>query len=142
MPIRQTVQSGECLTTIAFRHGFKDHHAIYDHGDNAELKENRPNPNVLAAGDVWVIPDIEPRELDLAVDKSHKVKVHRPKKELRIAFKSPAGEALASEAYTFEIAGGEPKDGTTDGDGMLKEMVPIGTTRATLTIQGRELQLQ
>src|SRR5262245_20645443 len=94
MPIRHTVQRGERLTAIAYRYGFKDHAAIYEHPDNSDLKQSRPNPNVLAAGDVWVIPDREPRELDLAVDRSHRVKVHRPKKELRIAFKDAAGEPV------------------------------------------------
>ncbi len=141
MPIRHTVRSGECMTTIAFRYGFKDYHAIYDHPDNAELKQNRPNPNVLAPGDVVVVPDREMRTLSLAVDSEHRVKVHRPKKELRIVFKNAEGEPLKSEPYTFQAGTHDPVEGTTDGSGTLKEPVPIGTTRALVTIQGRTLRL-
>jgi hypothetical protein len=141
MPIRHTVRRGECFTSIAVRYGFKDYHALYDHPDNAALVENRPNPNVLCPGDIVVVPDLEQRELTLAVDQAHTVKVHRPKKELRVVFKDNEGKPLKGEAYVFSVPGRDPVENSTDGSGMLKEPVPLGAGVATVTIKGRTLHL-
>lgn len=143
MPSRHLVTGGECMASIASRYGFRDYRALYDHPDNAELKRKRPNPNVLAPGDVVAIPDLAVEKSEsLAVDRAHRVRVVRPKKELRILFEDARGEPLASVPYLFEVEGAEPKSGNTDGSGMLKERVPIGATRATVTFAGRTLRLR
>lgn len=36
-----TVQQGECFSSLASKYGFKDYRSIYDHSENAELKEKR-----------------------------------------------------------------------------------------------------
>ncbi len=56
------VQQGEHLPAIAAANGFSDPRTIFDHPDNAELKAERKDPNILFPGDVVVIPDREKRE--------------------------------------------------------------------------------
>ena len=45
------VKQGECLSSIARRFGFRDWKKIYQHPMNADLRQKRPNPNVLHPGD-------------------------------------------------------------------------------------------
>lgn len=137
------VQSGECLTELAQRYGFKDAAQIYDHPANAALKRKRPSPNVLEPGDVVTIPDIEIKSEKLAVDRSHRVRVRGLKKELRIRLLDCHAEPIADEPYTLRVDGGEPVEGKRTGaDGMVTELVPVGARSATLTIRERDLTLR
>ena len=53
--IHKVVQ-GEHLFGIARKYGFPDWKKIWNHGQNAELKELRKNPNVLFPGDELLFP--------------------------------------------------------------------------------------
>lgn len=57
MSTNYTVKPGDNLTKIALSHGFKSYRDIYDHPLNAAFRAKRPNPNLIFAGDVIVIPD-------------------------------------------------------------------------------------
>lgn len=142
MRVLHTVVSGECMTTLAARYGLRDAAAIHDHPDNAELKRRRPNPNVLEPGDVVVIPERELKTEPVAVDAAHRVRVRRLKKELRIVLLDAEGAPIANEPYSFTLGDADPIEGhATDGDGLLREAVPIGARSARLEIQGRVLRL-
>lgn len=138
---RHVVRAGECMTSIAVAHGYVDHTKVYEHPDNAELKERRPNPNVLAPGDVVKVPEPELRQESAPVDEAHRFVRKRAKKELRIALLDRRGEPMANQPYTLEVAGAEPREGQTDGEGRLKEAVPLGARAATLSIGERTLSL-
>lgn len=47
----------EDIQTIAFVNGIRDWRAIWDHPENARLRETRPNPLLLAHGDAVFVPD-------------------------------------------------------------------------------------
>ncbi len=46
----QTVKQGDYFAKIAKKYGFSDWRTIYNHADNAELKQKRPDPNILHPG--------------------------------------------------------------------------------------------
>jgi len=52
-----TVVQGEHLSSIAKKYGFSSYKTIWDHGQNADLKKKRQNPNVIFPGDRLFIPD-------------------------------------------------------------------------------------
>lgn len=52
-----TVAQGDTLISIAHQYGFCDWKTIYFDGSNSELREQRPDPMVLAPGDEVHIPD-------------------------------------------------------------------------------------
>ena len=52
-----TVRQGDYLSKISSENGFFDHTIIWNHPNNAELKEKRQNPSVLYPGDQLFIPD-------------------------------------------------------------------------------------
>jgi LysM repeat protein len=48
MTTRYTVKQGDHLSSIAHEYGFPDYQTIWNHADNAQLKQKRKNPNVLS----------------------------------------------------------------------------------------------
>ncbi len=72
------VEQGECLATIAARHGYA-WQTVYNAPENAALRRRRPNPNVLYPGDVVEIPEKRPVEARVATGRQHTFKVPREK---------------------------------------------------------------
>ena len=61
------VGAGDCLSSIAFEHGFP-WEILWNHPDNAELKSLRKDPNVLLEGDIVSIPDLGRKEVSAPTD--------------------------------------------------------------------------
>ncbi|MFO0648021.1 MAG: LysM domain-containing protein [Polyangiales bacterium] len=136
------VKPGECFSLIARRYGYADYRALYDHPANADLREKRPNPNVIHPGDEVVIPDRDARvERGLATGAVHTFALTRPKKVLRVVLKDHRGNPLRGEACVLTLAGDEAHL-TTDGEGLLECAVPHGESTATLAVAGRVLALR
>ena len=129
------VKAGECLSLIAAKYTFQDYKTIYDHPDNKELKKKRPNPNIIHPDDVIVIPDKKEKVAFGATDKLHQFKLKRPHKHIHVQIRDHLGEAFAFEKYVLTI--GTTKkviEGYTDGDGVVKEEIPVNATSAELTV--------
>ena len=58
MSTAYTVQRGDNLSIIARRHGLRSWRDIYFHPENEAFRRLRPNPNLIYAGDVVLIPDV------------------------------------------------------------------------------------
>ena len=67
-------REGDCVSSIAFEHGFH-WETLWNHANNAQLKQKRKNPNMLRAGDIVHIPDLTPSEETRATDKTHRFKL-------------------------------------------------------------------
>jgi hypothetical protein len=68
------VSDGECISSISFSRGFF-WETIWNHGNNAELKSKRKDPNILKAGDVVHIPELTIKEESCATEQTHKFKL-------------------------------------------------------------------
>ena len=143
MPI-YVVQPGDCLTKIAADHGFPDYKVIYDHPANAEFRKLRPNPHVIAPGDKLFIPETIPLSRTFATGQRYTVKIKRPRATVQVYVKDADGEPLAGKDYVLHVEGQDDKQGTTDGDGLVKEEVPASATTARLEFpsEGFSLSLQ
>ena len=118
--LTHTVAQGECIRTIANRHGFADPEVIWRHEDNAELRKVRPSANVLAPGDRVAIPDRDEKTVDAAAGRVHRFVVRRPKRDLRVVFIDATGAAVAGTPYVLTL-GKEERRGTTGSDGAVDE---------------------
>lgn len=131
MPIRYTVSAGDCLSRIAFEHGFFPD-TIWNHPDNSELKGIRKDPNVLMAGDVVVIPDRELKDASKPSDKKHRFRKKGIPAKLKVRLLKK-GKPRKNEHYRI-IIDGASKEGTTDGDGFINQPLPPNASEGKLII--------
>jgi hypothetical protein len=129
-----TIKQGECLMTIALARGF-DPQTIWDHPDNAELKELRHTYQALLAGDRVVVPDLEEKDVAVSTDTVAHFKLNVGSVKLRLRL-TRHNQARADEAFELMIDGAAaPITGTTDGDGWIDQAIPADATRATLKLR-------
>lgn len=139
MAISYQVKDGDCLSSIAFEHGFFPD-TIWNHANNAALKEKRKDPNVLMQGDVVFVPDKRLKEVNEPTNQVHKFRLKNcpAKLSLRLLFN---GEPRRSEAYTLDIDG-KITNGTTDSDGNIKISIPPNARRGKLVIGADERKME
>jgi N-acetylmuramoyl-L-alanine amidase len=66
-----TVTQGECISSIAERYGLF-WETVWNHPNNAELRQQRENPNVLRPGDVVFVPERREKLESGATDTRHR----------------------------------------------------------------------
>jgi hypothetical protein len=120
------VVSGECMWTLAHDHGC-DQDALWS--ANAALKEAGRLPNVLAPGDVVVLPaTAEPEREDARTGTRVTIEVKAVLPRARLSFQDAEGKPRAGLGFVARVT---TEDGTehvwegkTDGAGGLDESVP------------------
>lgn len=116
-PIRYKVKKSDCISSIAAEHGLTPKR-IWDHPDNADLKALRQDPDVLAAGDIVVIPDRAPKKIDRATGQRHSFLRKGIPKTVRIQFQTN-GEPIGDRACEINLDG-QWSQGETDAEGWLE----------------------
>src|ERR1035438_89203 len=132
-----TVVQGDYLSKIAKENGFPDYHIIWDHPNNADLKEKRKNPNVLFPGDQVFVPDMEDKEESGATENRHIFEVKKEPLKLRLVLEDYLEKPIAN-AQCALLVEGEVTQHTTDGKGHIEQEIPQDAHEATLVIQGDE----
>lgn len=137
MAINYQVKQGDCISSIAFEHGFFPD-TLWNHPNNKLLKEKRKDPNVLMPGDVVFIPDKQIKELQEPTNEVHKYRVKGVPAKLSLRFLI-GGEPRRSEPYTLDIDGVRT-DGQTDSDGNIRISIPPNAKKGTLLLGAGEKQ--
>jgi hypothetical protein len=130
--MNHTVQSGECLSSIAKLYGLHDWRTIYNHGKNQGFRAKRPNPNILLPGDELFIPDRAERTEKCPTGRTHRFVVKAPHMRLRIVLKDDDGEPFRGKTFAVAVEGREIR-GTTGQDGLVDVEVPVTERTATLS---------
>ena len=114
---------------IAKKYGFSSHKKIWDHAQNAELKKQRQNPNVIFPGDQLFIPDKSEKKETRNTGQRHQFVLKTEKLKLRLVledlYEKPIANApceLRVENETFRL--------TTDGKGKIERDIKPGTRSA------------
>lgn len=132
MATAHTVQPGECMATIAHRHGFHDPRHVYQHADNAALRRLRPNPDLLFPGDVVQVPDKAPKHVSAATDQRHTFVVARPQRVLRVRLLDAQGQPRAGVRVAVALDGQDQASATSNAQGVVE--VPVGPQQKTATL--------
>jgi hypothetical protein len=145
MPRAHVCRPGECLARVAWRY-LLDPQVVSAHPDNRELLAKRTDPTMLFPGDKLTIPEGKEPSFTVATGQHHRLVVHPPRKELRLVIRDENHEPLANVSYTLTLEGVRPEkqncSGTTDGQGMLRERIPLKCMSGLLEISGWRIQLR
>ncbi|MGA8314137.1 MAG: hypothetical protein WB755_29200 [Terriglobales bacterium] len=128
---KYVIKQGECLSSLAAARGVPSWKDLHDHPDNADLKKKRPNPNVLAPGDVVIVP--ETKKFTCATGKKHTFVVRMPKVKLRLLLQNWKGEPYGDRRFEVTIAGNQIP-GRTDGAGLIDIAIPVTAQRGRLKV--------
>ncbi|MBX9601319.1 MAG: peptidoglycan-binding protein [Bryobacteraceae bacterium] len=131
MPLEYEVQQGDCIASIAFEYGFFPD-TLWNHAENAELKKLRKDPYVLLPGDLVHIPDKRIVEYPRPTEKTHVFKRKGVPEFLTIQLWKDR-EPRRNIAYTITIDG-LTRNGTTDGEGILKYPIPPNAREAVVQL--------
>lgn len=126
-----TVKQGECVSSIAFEHGFF-WQSLWALPENAALKQSRDSPFVLKPGDVVHIPELRQREVSVPTGAVHTFRRKGVPAKLRVRL-LVMNEPLANLPYVLEY-GGQKVTGTTDDRGQVEVFIPPDTPSATLRV--------
>ncbi|MCH8806992.1 MAG: peptidoglycan-binding protein [Planctomycetes bacterium] len=134
------VKRGDCVSSIAAVEGHL-WQTIWDDAANAELKEIRKDPNVLATGDRLTIPPLKERTETGQTDMRHKfVRVGQPTIfRLRLA---QNGKPIANRPYTIQFECGHKVSSATNDEGRLQCPMPSTARRAKLCVQEKDETLE
>ena|SRR5882672_468103 len=129
-----TVQQGETLIGLARTYGIFDWRIIWNHAENAPLRRQRTNPQILGPGDRIFIPPPAPVEYEVAVDQKHTFRLKKPRESfVTFTLKDEAGAALANLRYELTL-GDAVLSGTTGSDGLISHPAPPGVTEGTVKV--------
>jgi hypothetical protein len=125
------VKQGECISSIADQYGlFWD--TVWNDPGNAELKQLRKDPNVLLPGDVVHVPDKREKRESCAAESRHRFRKKGVPAKIKLRLLLDE-EPRADEPYKLCIDG-VWREGTTDGDGCVKETLPPNAREGTLVV--------
>lgn len=144
MPATHIVKSGEHLGRIARDFGFENFSILWDHPDNAALKQLRKDPMLLAPGDEVFIPDRVQLIFKRATAASHDFKVTVDTLTLTLKLVAFDGKPLANSKVKVRVeapeTGGassqDEQELTTDGDGNLTVDVASHVDSGSIEIDG------
>ena len=127
-----TVAQGECISSIAKQYGFL-WETLWNHPENAKLKETRKDPNVLYPGDIVFVSERDLQFSECATDSRHRFKLKAEKAKLRLRILDE-DKPRAGEAYKLEVDGFPRSSGTIDGGGYINETLPPGARAGKLYV--------
>ncbi len=122
MPEDYKVAPGDCMSSIAYAHGFF-WKTLWNLGENAALKSQRKNPNVLMTGDLVHLPDLTVKQEPGATEKRHKFMLKGVPEKLRMRLLDVNHKPRHNLDYVIVIDG-DSRRGKTDGNGELIESIP------------------
>jgi N-acetylmuramoyl-L-alanine amidase len=104
MPVDYKVKSGDCISSVAFEHGFF-WETLWNHSKNSDLKHKRKDPNILKTGDVVYVPDLTLKQESRATEKRHKFKVKGVPAKLQLRLMRPKQEKEEEEPAAAPAGG-------------------------------------
>jgi hypothetical protein len=136
---KHTVSQGECMSSLAFEHGFF-WESLWSLPENAALKAFRDSPFVLKPGDVVHIPEPRQRQVSVATGARHVFRRKGVPAKLRLRLLA-LDEPLANLPYVL-ASGGRQITGTTDAQGIIEVYVPPNLPSATLRVgEGKDARV-
>lgn len=130
---KQKVGAGESTSSLANKNGFF-WKTIWNHPENAGLREKRKDPSVLFEEDDIFIPEKQEKEVSKSTDAKHQFKRKGEPCKIKLQLLK-LGKPRANEDYTIEIEG-TIISGKTDGEGNIEHFIPGNASSGRLILRG------
>jgi len=130
-----TVKQGDCMLSIAEDFGLL-WETIWNHPENAQLKQLRKDPNILFPGDVVTVPEKDLRVESAQTEKVNKFVVKTPQAQVRLRLLDFKRRPRANLAYTATVDG-VLSSGRSDGDGYITLAVAPNAREVKLAVTER-----
>ena len=132
MPYHE-VKQGESLALIADVHGFF-WDTLWNHPNNAALRQLRENPNVLMARDRVFIPEPKPKEETGETGKVHTFRLKGVPVRLNFRLLDEEDQPRAGLRYTLSVDGKQAAAGVTPDDGLISALIAPRAKTAELVV--------
>jgi hypothetical protein len=123
MATKHIVKDGEYVSSIAAHYGFSNFRSVWNHPNNADLKERRKNPNILFPGDILFIPDRTSDVVPAVTEKRHRYQLTMSPLTLRLVVKDENDEPEANTVIRVTVEG-KTTIVNTDANGLLVQTIP------------------
>ena len=141
MPI-YTVQQGDHMSGIAEQFGFRDFKTIWNHPNNAQLKQDRKDPHILFPGDQVFIPEKQQKLSAAPTDKLSKFQVGITKLTLNLKLQDVNGDAIANKPVTISVENAVVPPPSTDGDGKTSSEIAKTAKNGALVLGDLQFPLK
>jgi hypothetical protein len=135
-----TVQQGDHIFGITRQFGFWDYRTIWNDGQNAQLRKQRPNPHVLYPGDVVYIPDKKQKTQSIATGKVHRFELRAKPLKLRLTLRDFDNQPIPGMPCELHIED-QVFNLTSNGDGLIEHEVPVTAQSGVLKVPDLDLEL-
>ena len=126
------VQPGECISSIAYHHGIPIE-ALSE--ANPDLEAERGEFGILAEGDVVVLPERVPKNVQLGSTGSHRIRLHRTANPVTLRFTRVSGAPQPAQRVVLTVDGvAAVQERTTDDDGRVTFMIPARALKGTIVL--------
>jgi hypothetical protein len=129
-----TIVQGDCLSSIAYEHGFADWQTIYNHDKNKAFRRQCPDPNIIYPGLELYIPELTPKEETRAAGQQHVFRKKTAPVLLRVVLLDENHQPMAGAPYKLAV-GESVVEGSTGPDGFLEQPVPQAAATARLSVK-------
>lgn len=135
-----TVQQGDHIFSIARQFNFRDYHLIWEHPNNAALKQKRVNPHVLFPGDNVFIPDKNVKTEPVVTTKVHRFQVDLDPLKVRIVLQDFDNEPIPDMDCELEVEGTIYKL-KSNGKGLIEKEIPATARTGVLRVPDLDLEM-
>lgn len=135
----RTVEEGDHLADLAWRHGFKELKPLLDEPKNRALAK-RKNPNILEPAEQVELPDPKPKTVKLAIDTKHVFVRPSMNARLRLKLAGILGAKLKVTSASASIDGDPSTPLTVGDDGKATLPIPPLTREVglMLSLEGKD----
>lgn len=126
------VKQGDCINSIAFKHGFF-WETLWNHPKNAKLNLKRKDPSVLQEGDIVYIPDLTIKEESGTTEQRHKFRLKGVPAKIKIRL-CVDDQPRMNEPFILYVDDVEVYQGNTDGDGYVRAAIPPNAKKGKILV--------
>jgi len=134
------VKQGEHLFRIARQSGFRNPDTIWNHPNNSDLRDLRPNPNVLFPGDLIFIPDFQQKSVVRPTGQLHTFTVDNKKLRLAVVIRDANSDPIPNEQCLLlvdDIFDSKKETLTTDADGRIEKEISPDAEGGEVRVRGQ-----